>query len=63
MKKVVIAVSAIVVLIAVIIWSIGAYLYVDDLRGCGQAPTTFDVCRSREGFGTATTFAEDILIF
>ena len=48
MKKVVIAVSAIVALIAVIIWGIGTYLYVDDLRGCGQAPTTSDACRSAD---------------
>ena len=33
MKKVVIAMSAIVMLIAAIIWGIGTYLYVDDLRG------------------------------
>ena len=36
MKKVVIAMSAIVMLIAVTIWGIGAYLYIDDLHSCGQ---------------------------
>ncbi len=48
MKKVVIAMSAIVMLIAAIIWGIGAYLYIDDLRSCGQAPTTSDACRSAD---------------
>ena len=48
MKKAVIAVSAIVMLIAAIIWGIGAYLYIDDLRSCGQAPTTSDACRSAD---------------